>query len=569
MLTVPNPSMHLAIEQWEEAGVSLHKALARYLELSNSLDYLPVDNEIRSMNLTPRIDSALGSLQTTVNKQIPQIRSTLSQMRNKLCSSFHRLPEDVLSDIFVHVVALYIDPYRHRDPRSMKYCCIDIYCGLSKLVGVCTMWRRVALNRGTLWTVVPFFRSPIASFDWQRIMELAIPRAGGADLNLVADGFWSPDDIFHLGTYIARFRTVNIFTEYFGATGDILEVLASQHQTESVALSRLSISIPYSHSRRLPMITDYVFQSNSEQLQFQKIFERLSLLQLKGSLLRWDVLSFSDRLITLCLKEISLGYDSEIALMLKALTSATQLRELTLIRITTFNDPLPHRDLSESSKISLPSLRSLLIQDVYFNTLRFLLLAVQSGSHLLSIVFTRKTLHNNYYEGSSSENTDITRMCELLRSTPVHALLIDGETWDNESQVVTTWQLGRLLEALPALNTFWANMWYFDDLYCKSLQRPRECEGSSFPPLVNLYITCVEFPDPNAFKRVVDSYSSSIQRVALGGPSSLITKAQVDWDPPGSEEELVAWLRENVPEFIRTGRSFEPPEFRQISWQLW
>ncbi|CAE6395383.1 hypothetical protein ACGC1H_002071 [Rhizoctonia solani] len=559
-----------AIRQWEEAGILLHKTLTDYLELSASVEKNSLASGVPPAYLATRIDSALGSLHITLGQQLSQARATLSQTRNQILSHFYRLPEEVLSDIFMCVVFAPMD-LSHRDPMSMKRFVLDTYHSLYNLLGVCTTWRKAALDRGSLWSIVPLFSESVSSVDLNSALKLVLGRGKRMGLSLAADLPVPAGEVTAsiVARNASRFHTAALVTPSTSIVRSLLGILMDHNGADSLTLSRLSIYQEREIAGIFPEAEDYVFQSSSERASFHRLVRQLSMIQMRNVHIKWDTLTFSDQLTTLCLQEVNLGYDSGINSLLNALSSATQLRELKLVKIRTYQGSSLPQNPEALSDIWFPNLQLLLIQDVYFNTLSWFLLCIRSRTHRFSFVFTRKALRRNFPGGEEPEDNDVDIVCELLENIPVHALLIDVESLDADMNVLAPWELKRLMKVIPTLETLWMNMWELADPYCRALHSPRKSNNSTSPSLVNLYLSCVTSLEPEAFKEIINSYCGSIRRVGLGGASALITKDVVDWDTPIAEEELATWLKENVQEFIKIDRNFAPPDFCQISWQMW
>ncbi|CAE6440622.1 unnamed protein product [Rhizoctonia solani] len=570
MFCATGSTVYPAIREWEEAGVALYSALDSYMKLSAGLAEKSLANGAPPTYLATRIDSALGCFHTTVSNQFSQVQSILARARNQILSPFCHLPEEVLSEIFMHVVFAPLDLSDRRDPTSLTRCGTDSYRALYNMLGVCTAWRKVGLNRGALWSVVPLAQLSTGSLNCAPSVELILQRAKGTSLNLVVDPpkDSNTDHISLVAKHASQFDTVNVITSSIPIIRSTLGVFTHRQGPAPLMLSRLSIYQRHDYGSRMLGEDEDIVPSGLEPGLFDQLVKQLSSIQMRSVFLDWGGIGFSDRLTTFRFQDVMLGYDSEIIPLLKALSSATKLRDLEIIRVNTCHESVLLEDTLARSQILLPNLQSLLIQDLYFNTLRLILLSIQSRSHRLSLVFTRKSLRLNHADFESDE-IDTGILSEALSNTPIHALLVDTETLEADEFVLSPDEFRGVLMAMPSLETLWVNIWELRSYYCSVLQRPSVSHESSFPHLINLYFTCVDFPDLEAFKRMINSHADSIQLVAIGGPSDLITEDKVHWDFPEGAQEAAIWLEDNVPEFRRIDRNFEPQEFRHMLWQLW
>ncbi|CAE6473886.1 unnamed protein product [Rhizoctonia solani] len=398
-------STYATVRKWEEAGVSLSIALVKYIELSASLGKQSLAEGVPTEFLTTRIDAALASLHNNLGQQLSQTRSVLAQTRNQILSPLHRFPEEILSEIFMHVVFAPQNLPHHEDPKSMRLCIIRVYRALHALMSVCTMWRNTALNRGALWSVVPHLDWPMDPSNEKATIELMMHRAKGTSLKLAVDLRDEPKDTSLLVQHISRFDSMSIVTSSNNNIRDILELFTGQFEVEPLLLSRLSL-----YRRRVSygqLSGDAILRSTSEQRAFNRLIQQLTTLQLRHVFFHWDTIKLSSYLTMLHLQEIDLGGDRQIIHLLNALSSAKQLRELTIIKIKTYRARLPIENIPTRCIILLPNLQWLLIQDLYFNTLHLLLSSIQSRSHQLSIIFTRKSLQYRFQHGDASDDLDI------------------------------------------------------------------------------------------------------------------------------------------------------------------
>ncbi|KDN35494.1 hypothetical protein RSAG8_11532, partial [Rhizoctonia solani AG-8 WAC10335] len=572
MFGVTGLPLYPGIQQWEEAGVSLLNALENYLKLSTSLGKESLACGAPPTYLAARIDAALGSLHTTLGQQLAQSQSALAQTRNQMLVPLNSFPEEVLSDIFMHVVFAPVDQFDGNSPLSIRGYVIKIHCALHNLLGVCTMWRDVAINRGALWSIVPLFDKVKIPLDYGSTLDRALHLNKGVGLNLVANTRCDETDVSLLAHHVTQFRSVSIVNTPPHMIRTILGAFAEWHGPEPLRLSQLSLY----RTEHGDQAEAYIFQDASKQQSFDRLqqsFDRLvkdlALLQMRGTLLNWETIAFSDRLTTFHLEDVILGFDTKFVALLGALSSATQLRELRIIRVSTYTDSTPLQGPAESSKFWLPTLESLRIEGLSFNTLRLLLLAIQSRHHRLSLTLTSKSRRIHSRTPLGNVNLKIDKLCELLKAVPVHVLgIVNGLATE---PMLSAAELKKLVEVLRPLETLHIRTLKLESDFCMALERPREPHGSTFPNFVHLDFSCLILVDPDAVRRTVDSHSSSIQRRVSLAKAYNETDYQTDWEIEcrRRQEQLINWLSENVPEFTMTDGYLEPVKFRQFFRERW
>ncbi|CAE6421450.1 unnamed protein product, partial [Rhizoctonia solani] len=206
MFNATNP--YPTIQQWEEAGVSLLSALEKYSKVCTTLGEEYRVDGLPPTFLATRIEHALDSLHTTIGSQLAQAQSILAQTRNLAVAPLHSFPEEVLSGIFAHVVFAPLDQFPGSDTSSIKMGVIGAYRALHVLLGVCTLWRNVAINRGTLWSIIPL--SEKIKIPRGHPLHRVLHESKGLALNLIANMCSNKTDISLLPTHVAQFRTVSI-----------------------------------------------------------------------------------------------------------------------------------------------------------------------------------------------------------------------------------------------------------------------------------------------------------------------------------------------------------------------
>ncbi|CAE6397919.1 unnamed protein product, partial [Rhizoctonia solani] len=551
MLDTVDPFATPAVRHWEKAGTLLANALGLYLDHCTLLGKSSLNENMQPKELALRIDSALCSLHTLLDQQMAQARSILCKTRNEILSPATRLPEEVLAEICTYVV--FSDQASDNSAvATMEDSVIGIYRSLHSLLGVCSVWRNAALVRGEFWSITPVLEYPFPAPQLKRAVELSLERAGSRELHLA--GVLSPyrsHNLDILEKHTSRFRTVNIISESHDAIRHMIGVFLAS--STPVLLSELSIYQKQAASFHPRSSCDfrelYLVHPDTDDpiFEFYDLLSSLSILRLNGAHINLSMLP-SDQLTVLRLQALNLGYDHEMLSTLNCiLSSATGLRELEIVSIRTFPNsgwPLEGSYVA-SQAITIPSLQTLLIQDLHFNTMTYLLIGITSRSHHMTLNLTENYRRYNDAEDEHSGVPDLTILYGILKRTSVHTLCIDHTVWSPSSEIRD------LLKSMPLLETLRIDQQQLYTQECNAIQRPGSRKSQrSFPHLVNLHLSRIKIWDKEAFKKMVASYSSSLKGVVLGAMVCDNQKAQrLTWAPLGENEEIVTWLRDNVADF--------------------
>ncbi|CAE6413057.1 unnamed protein product, partial [Rhizoctonia solani] len=291
------------IQAWEGAVTSLAGAVANYLTLSNLLEtsLLSVDNN--TSNLVARTDWSLQTLQN-LNQQLTQAQMAVAKARNRLASPLSRLPEEVLSNIFMCAVYDREDNFNYFPGVQERV--QAIYQQLHNLMGVCTVWRNICVTRQAFWSIVPMV-DPNFGYGLPRLQstELSLQRAGNQGLDLAIflqdhPDYPSEERLATLIDHFSRFRTINIHSRLRYLVFQVLIMLLQHGAPEMV--SQLSLcylddrhGISYGYSE------DYCFNHEQHPVlrQFSRLMSSLSALQISNILFDWRGIAFSSRLVIL------------------------------------------------------------------------------------------------------------------------------------------------------------------------------------------------------------------------------------------------------------------------------
>ncbi|CUA76232.1 Protein asteroid homolog 1 [Pongo abelii] [Rhizoctonia solani] len=559
------------VRQWQEAGLALAKSLATYLDVCSSLWIRSGQEGVKPQPLAICIDNTLQSLHTTLENQLSRSRAVLVYTKNMIFSPILRLPQEIISKIFVEVV--YSSSKAIRDgPEWMGTTLATMFSNLHSLQRVCRSWRYVILDQGLLWSVVPICLDSSKSMKCTKSLALGIERARG-NLHFAAifntesnPGFLSP-----LNWNISRFYSVNIQTKGDNSTALMTAALEKfLVPAHSTTLRELSLcDMISSDCDTVPSADEQALNSSHSQSwhSFLELLKQLSVFRAHLTNFPWSQLVFSSQLLELRLSRMAIGYDSTLAAFLMNLAAAPCLQVLQIISVSTFPDIIATTS-SNTQMVTLPALRTLNVQNLFFNTLKVVLRTIAPGSHRLILCPS----YNAMYIDLPELNTDVVSIEELsmlLKSVPIDTLLVDDQMQDD----VPSPDLHVLLRSMPGLKTLHVYHWDLGAGEWPDMKRPRsassESSGSEFPKLENLHLSSVHIHDEEGLKEVVTSHS--IQRMTLGGDNCRRIGPRT-FSPPDYfkvDEEIVCWLRSNVPDFRLTDPHMDPPEFESMMWRLW
>ncbi|KAH7325413.1 hypothetical protein B0J17DRAFT_224515 [Rhizoctonia solani] len=502
---------------WEDASSLLASALHTYVDLSLSLEakYLRV---AMTSNLVERIDSKLSSLHSIMEQQLFKSRAAISRTRNRLASPLYRFPEEILSQIFMDVIHDHYPMFEGFSPLSMEDHMTYTYKSLHNLLRVCSVWRNVALRRAALWSTIPILGSPFGStYSGCRLRqetELSLQRAVGAGLHLAAVLEMSDyEKTKLLPEYIPWFHSINLKSKHLHSIQNLLEMVLDA----GIPPSLRELSICHGHnigceiSERLPHQTDYLtLHECSHRPTFRQLIRSVSILRVSGIPFHWHSIAFSTELVELRIQSVTIGYESELNHFLKAIASAPRLRDLSIISLCAFPDP-DESNISMPPFIRLENLKSLYLDDLYFNVLHRILISILSASHRLTLYLNEKCLCVWEIETESGqfEEQDIEyeEMYSLLRRIEVDTLLLYGDFGDHW---VTEPVLRQLLCSMLSLKTLRMSHCDFDVENWATLER----SSLDFPRLQNLHLTAAKIFDTAGLKKVILSHS--IQNLDIG-----------------------------------------------------
>ncbi|CAE6408627.1 unnamed protein product [Rhizoctonia solani] len=525
------------IQQWEEAGASLVAAFKDYTDLCLGLGNSSLRGDAWN-DLVPRIDTTFGAVHTRISHYLDESTRALARTRNKFASPLFKLPQDVLLEIFLNVV------FDRDDSDQFGRSSIEqdtwlIYHRLYDLIGVCSSWRDMIMANGTFWSVIPMVSSLPA--EGERQSKLCLQRAGRSTLYLAANlgaSMSSRNLAVVLAEHGSRFRTINISTHDVAAIRDAISKLLKYAQHGTLSELFLQLRAPHVWIHGPPNESDYI---DSHDHPLSSLMQSLTAFRVCCVQFHWDTISFSSRLSELHIEQVTLGYDDKIAPFVQSLASATGLRDLKIISVSTLRRSGTASDSTPLTPVVFPALQSLFIKNLYFNTLEQLLPAVAPGSHRLTLFPTLSSLEVNSivdgYSTAGSGEIEYDGLRQLLEHTVVDTLMVTGGG-SRGNEWLTRFELVGLLKSMPTLKTLKLEQWKFGSDLCKSLTRTNHSHASSsslIPDLQALYLTSIEICDDKLFREMIVSHS--LRQVVLGGFSQGVkaqrgSRAPADPDTP-------------------------------------
>ncbi|KAF8725268.1 hypothetical protein RHS02_08280, partial [Rhizoctonia solani] len=558
MLITSDDALESAMKRSEETRDLLANALKAYLESCISLEtniYFEHGHKAPT-HIISRIDSALDSLRVTATEQLTRCKATVSRIRNKLVSSVRYLPQEVLSDIFFHVV---YSP--ENNSVSMNQGVKAMYSELCNLMLVCSTWRKLALDHSVLWETIPACDKTL---DFEAI-NTSLQRTGSRGVRLAVVAPWGGALSRFMNIIVGHTHRIRGLYVEGGNDEDIyafIRRLVEDHAP--LELSQLSLRYTCLQSIERKAESTTSLPESLYSCDFKKLISSLSVLLLDRIQVRWDNTVFTDRLVELAIYRVKLkDSPSSMTEFMLAISSATALRDLRIMRMEVCAQSTEAANTTISSRIDFRNLRILLLEDLSFNVLELFLLKIAPGTYHSTLVLTDKAVTSltHYYTFAS---TGIDKLVALLSHTQTDTLVLD-----RGDSVLGPWLDGsglcKLLNSLPTLKELAIHGWRFDETFCHDLFRPLSSDTEDgthgFPTVDTLYLTNVNVLDLEGFKRIIAKISS--QAVILGGRSRA---GELSMDDLLSNKEFIDWIKCNVPEVRLVASGFLPPVMRPKGW---
>ncbi|KAH7326804.1 hypothetical protein B0J17DRAFT_220138 [Rhizoctonia solani] len=222
--------------------------------------------------------------------------------------------------------------------------------------------------------------------------------------------------------------------------------------------------------------------------------------------------------------------------------------------------------------MAFPNIKSLLLQDLYFNTLQRLLPTIASGSYRLMPFLSPKSLETNVLRNGTTESegaddmepepVNVNKLGRVLSPTPVDTLMISGV---KDACWLTGPELRNLLTSMPTVKTLKMSHWDVDHLVWKALRRSPAARSRPddpvFPAFESLHFYSTMSFNQRGFKNMVTSHP--IQSMVLGAVLAKTADELSKRDSCNEDDGITKWLKFNISTFrlVSTSSTYEPPEF--------
>ncbi|KAF8729280.1 hypothetical protein RHS02_07855, partial [Rhizoctonia solani] len=536
-------SPYICVREWEAAGTHLEQALIAYHDHCHALSARRFESESDVYDIVSQIDHSLESFYTSLEKQIAQSRRTLALIRNELVGQFYTLPDEILVEIFTLVVYDQSDSHVPFIEDHIS----RLYCQLNSLLAVCSVWRRVGISHGALWTYIPII-SRKSGWPGRSVTERSYDRAGGRELHLIASMEKDVDHDFTetIRNNYSRFRSINIvFENKMPLRRGILPLFkrkpASQVLIELSLYHLLDPSEEVGHDLPEEITSLTSLQPSAPfSSSIDQTVKQLRVLQLKHILIHWKLMSLPN-LVELRIESVMLGNKSS-------------LRELlfTFTRTNSGFAPQPTEALPRGSVrrrhpahtgVNPPSL------------------------YQISLFLTHKMITTIGTSAGQEFIHGVEDLLPMIHGMNVDTLLIQGDDiWGTWIQPTL---LQSLLCSLPHVPVLKVDACKLDHDNLEALTN-RE-NDMSFPKLCELYFSNVEvdFHTQAQFESWKRCISSHPIRHIMFGSTTVCNPSHLAEQNLTSDFPVVQWLREKVPDFCLLGEKYTPPEFQTHHWQMW
>ncbi|KAJ1299940.1 hypothetical protein OPQ81_002608 [Rhizoctonia solani] len=528
----------------------------------DDLDTLSSAQNADAKYVASRIDLSLGAFHTKLSEELAQSRVALARVRNKISSQIYSLPNEVLGEVFKQVV---YTPGQDEDIfPSMDESLTRIFKRLHGLLAVCSTWRTICMGLGDLWSVIPVGDGN-SSFPTPEVTALALQRSQALissshplQLAVVLSDPDAQAPSFVKGE-VPQFTSTNIDAQFTSSTPEISsllqDLLASQSPSVMAELAINQYFDPEDHSFKPPQEDEYLDLDTLDQnsTPFMNFIGSMSSLWMRGTHIHWNTITFSDKLVHLHLQSVVLGDHSKLDSLLRAIGSASQLRDVKLISIIAFTKEGSDWDLNvPTEEITLPNLQTLLLDDLTFNVLNHILSSISPGSHQLKVGLG--TYSRCIHRGGRDFHSDFSLgdVADTLRRSNVDTLFINGSRHAWSHATVEFDELRSMLWRLDELNTLIIASWEWNPKEILGLKRP---ENRGFADLAELFILDSNIPDPELLPEVVASYSleTLVLNCVLGD----------------NADQVVRQLNEAVPDFRLVKGISKMDDFKYDEWRLW
>ncbi|CAE6475339.1 unnamed protein product [Rhizoctonia solani] len=560
-----------AVSQWEAAGATLLTALANY---ASSCLYLNANvrlDDPHTATLTAQIDSAL-EIHSAIGTQLKQLGAPLARTRNKLIQPLSRVPEEILSQIFLHHVydtqTLDGYPARYTLMNWMEHRLWQIYRRRYNLLSVCSLWRSIISIEAEFWYVVPVTIGlrAISNESFENCLQKA--REKPLYLTVTTSDTITDHIIDELSTRTSQVTLLSICSRSLPVTRRVLTAFL---QKGAPCLSVLSIDGERTVDHDPVQESDYIFTYNasSGSTCLNALIESLPTLRITGAYFRWDP-ACASKLVDLRLENLMFANHRELVTYLSSISSAPRLLNLTMISV---NCIALSQETIPTGKIQFPKLQSLTLSDLYLNVLRVLFPLLDPGSHHLTLGLTYLSIcfrRSGRYADPTEEHP-LHELLGVLSQVHVDSLLIDGNMRSALRRDPAG--LSGLLGILSQLGKLTLLHWKLDKEDWKSLIFPKNLplEHSlgelHFPRLKQLDLISVAVLEEEGLKDVIKSHR--VRRLGLDATRYDVPGSGGLNNPRQLSDEILDWLRAELEELHLAKPNRLSPESYLSIRDLW
>jgi hypothetical protein len=409
------------------------------------------------------------------------------------------------------------------------------------------------------------------SFDspWRSLSaEMSLQRSAVQDLNVIMDGdpqsFDRMQALQDIEKHLARTRTLNIRSRAFAGLYDTFNLVMAHCVPEHISQLSLCFVSPDDNIHQEIFMSEALNDQNSEfHNQATRALSSLTSFRITEVYFDWKFVTFSTRLFELRLNTIMLTGSSEVTGFMDALSSASELRELMLIKVLAFADQGPI--LPRGRPVILPHLNSLYLEDLYCNFVTLILTSITSTSYRLTL-FPSSLVARNLLRHLETSKASTKDLFQVLAGIPVHELKISDDIIDFWT---TRDGLRGLLGSMPTLKVLTIQYLDLSNGLLQGLCPPRSSQCIPFPKFHTIeFHGC--YISNNAgglgLKTVVNSHPLEKMVLGLTCDPSMHVISQTTAKSQ-KRRELIRWLQLKVPffQFIDDDQS----STTTAEWNLW
>lgn len=371
-------------QEWENARTHLAKAIETYVGATTALAATAVTCPLWKLRSpTIALESELKSLSLGL-LNLAKARTVLASTRNAQCSPISRLPLELLASVF----RLVVDAAHPRNiANSAGYTSPAVV-----LAQVCSRWRGVALETGSLWScIVLSYENCKSHKSVSASAQIQLERTHGSPIDMfLSRGLFYPlnvgsDDDPDVYIEPDFQSTPDLIKPYMKQLCSLTVELYHRDHIESVieclleygaagSLYRLEIFGSFS-----PLLFD---QANSQILgRLSEHLRSVRILGLHGVRFDWKCVAF-EQLDELVLDNLHSSKCPNLAQLVEALSASPGLRRLTLMRIT-IHDGM---EFEVRSPLKLEHLESLVLDRLDDEGVQRLFSVISLGRQELSLV---------------------------------------------------------------------------------------------------------------------------------------------------------------------------------------